>query len=40
MVDSSHHVYDQVRFTISERGVENSADEEKMMAVESSESEW
>jgi DNA repair protein RadA len=42
MVDSPHHhAYDQVRFTISERGVENAAaDERKTMAVESSESGW
>jgi DNA repair protein RadA len=29
MVDSPHHAYDQVRFTISERGVENAAADEK-----------
>ena len=42
MVDSPHHAYDQVRFTISEKGVENSAadDERKTRAVESSESGW
>jgi DNA repair protein RadA len=42
MVDSPHHAYDQVRFTISEKGVENTAaaDERKTMAVESSESGW
>jgi DNA repair protein RadA len=39
MVDSPHHAYDQMRFTIGEKGVENSAadDEEKTKAVESSE---
>jgi DNA repair protein RadA len=41
MVDSPHHAYDQVRFTISERGVENAAvSDEKKKAVESSESGW
>jgi DNA repair protein RadA len=41
MVDSPHHAYDQVRFTISEKGVENAAaDERKTMAVESSDSGW
>jgi DNA repair protein RadA len=42
MVDSPHHAYDQVRFTISEKGVENSAadDERKTRTVESSESGW
>jgi DNA repair protein RadA len=41
MVDSPHHAYDQVRFTISEKGVENTAaDERKTMAIESSESGW
>jgi hypothetical protein len=43
MVDSPYHqAYDQVRFTISEKGVENTAtsDEEKTMAVGSSESGW
>ena len=42
MVDSPHHAYDQVRFTISEKGVENAAaaDEEKKKPVESSESGW
>jgi DNA repair protein RadA len=40
MVDSPHHAYDQVRFTISERGVENTADEEKTKTVESSDSGW
>jgi DNA repair protein RadA len=39
MVDSPHHAYDQVRFTISEKGVENAADQEKE-ALESSESGW
>ena len=40
MVDSPyHHAYDQVRFTISERGVENVDDEDKK-AVENSESGW
>jgi DNA repair protein RadA len=37
MVDSPHHAYDQVRFTISEKGVENTAEEKP---VESSESGW
>jgi DNA repair protein RadA len=42
MVDSPHHAYDQVRFTISERGVENAAaaDERKTIAIENSESGW
>jgi hypothetical protein len=46
MVDSPyHHAYDKVRFTISEKGVENSAssDEQtrKTVALEqSSESGW
>jgi DNA repair protein RadA len=31
MVDSPHHAYDQVKFTISEKGVENA--EEKETAV-------
>jgi DNA repair protein RadA len=40
MVDSPyHHAYDQVRFTISEKGVENVDDEYKK-AVENSESGW
>jgi DNA repair protein RadA len=40
MVDSPyHHAYDQVRFTISEKGVENVDDEYKK-AVDSSESGW
>jgi DNA repair protein RadA len=38
MVDSPHHAYDQVRFTISEKGVENAADQEK--GLETSESGW
>jgi DNA repair protein RadA len=37
MVDSPHHAYSQVKFTISERGVENA---EAKTAVESSESGW
>jgi DNA repair protein RadA len=37
MVDSPHHAYDQVKFTISEKGVENA---EPKTAVESSESGW
>jgi DNA repair protein RadA len=37
MVDSPHHAYSQIRFTISERGVENS---ETKQVVESSESGW
>jgi DNA repair protein RadA len=41
MVDSPHHAYDQVRFTISERGVENAAvSDEKKKAVESRDSGW
>jgi hypothetical protein len=42
MVDSPyHHAYDQVRFTISERGVENAAaDEDKKKVAESSDSGW
>jgi DNA repair protein RadA len=39
MVDSPHHAYDQVRFTISERGVENAAGLEEKN-IESSESGW
>jgi DNA repair protein RadA len=41
MVDSPHHAYDQVRFTISEKGVED-AEAKKMAAVveEGSESGW
>ena len=40
MVDSPHHAYSQVRFTISEKGVEN-AEVKKMAAVEEgSESGW
>jgi DNA repair protein RadA len=37
MVDSPHHAYDQVKFTISEKGVENA---EPKAAVEGSESGW
>jgi DNA repair protein RadA len=37
MVDSPHHAYSQVKFTISARGVENA---EVKTAVESSESGW
>jgi DNA repair protein RadA len=37
MVDSPHHAYSQVKFTISERGVENS---ELKASVEGSESGW
>ena len=37
MVDSPHHAYSQVRFTISEKGVENA---EPKVAVNNSESEW
>jgi DNA repair protein RadA len=37
MVDSPHHAYSQVKFTISENGVENA---EAKPAVESSESGW
>jgi DNA repair protein RadA len=37
MVDSPHHAYSQVKFTISERGVENA---EAKPVVESSESGW
>jgi DNA repair protein RadA len=37
MVDSSHHAYDQVKFTISEKGVEDAA---AKAAVEDSESGW
>ena len=37
MVDSPHHAYDQVKFTISEKGVENA---EPNAAVEGSESGW
>ncbi|MBV9175898.1 MAG: DNA repair and recombination protein RadA [Nitrososphaeraceae archaeon] len=43
MVDSPyHHAYDQVRFTISEKGVENAAaaDEGNKKTLESSESGW
>jgi hypothetical protein len=41
MVDSPHHAYGQVRFTISEKGVED-AEVKKMAAVveEGSESGW
>jgi DNA repair protein RadA len=38
MVDSPHHAYSQVKFTISERGVENS--EAKAPVNESNESGW
>jgi DNA repair protein RadA len=38
MVDSPHHAYDQVKFTISEKGVENA--EAKPAVVESNESGW
>jgi DNA repair protein RadA len=38
MVDSPHHAYDQVRFTIGEKGVENA--QVKAAAVEGSESGW
>jgi DNA repair protein RadA len=38
MVDSPHHAYSQVRFTISEKGVENA--EAKAAAVEGNESGW
>lgn len=37
MVDSPHHAYDQVKFTITEKGVENS---EAKVAIEGSESGW
>ncbi len=37
MVDSPHHAYSQVKFTISEKGVENA---ETKPTVESSESGW
>jgi DNA repair protein RadA len=37
MVDSPHHAYSQVKFTISERGVENA---EAKPTVESNESGW
>jgi DNA repair protein RadA len=37
MVDSPHHAYSQVKFTISEKGVENT---ETKPVVESSESGW
>ena len=37
MVDSPHHAYSQVKFTISEKGVENS---ELKASVEGSESGW
>jgi DNA repair protein RadA len=37
MVDSPHHAYSQVKFTISEKGVENS---EPKAATEGSESGW
>jgi len=40
MVDSPHHAYDQVRFTISEKGVENAAGLEEKKALDSSESGW
>jgi DNA repair protein RadA len=40
MVDSPHHAYSQVRFTISEKGVENT-EAKKMAAVEEgNESGW
>ena len=41
MVDSPHHAYDQVKFTISEKGVED-AKEKKMAAttVEGNELGW
>jgi DNA repair protein RadA len=39
MVDSPHHAYSKVKFTISEKGVEN-AEAKKMTAVEGSESGW
>jgi DNA repair protein RadA len=39
MVDSPHHAYSQVRFTISEKGVEN-AEAKKMATLEGSESGW
>jgi DNA repair protein RadA len=37
MVDSPHHAYSQVKFTISERGVENA---EAKTAVDDNESGW
>jgi DNA repair protein RadA len=37
MVDSPHHAYDQVKFTISEKGVENA---EAKLAIEGNESGW
>jgi DNA repair protein RadA len=37
MVDSPHHAYDQVKFTISEKGVQNA---EVKTATEGSESGW
>jgi hypothetical protein len=37
MVDSPHHAYSQVRFTINEKGVENA---EARAAVNNSESGW
>jgi DNA repair protein RadA len=37
MVDSPHHAYDQVKFTISEKGVENA---EAKPAIEGNESGW
>lgn len=37
MVDSPHHAYGQVKFTITEKGVENS---EAKVAIEGSESGW
>jgi DNA repair protein RadA len=40
MVDSPHHAYDQARFTISEKGVENAVSLEEKKALESSESGW
>jgi DNA repair protein RadA len=39
MVDSPHHAYSQVRFTISERGVEN-AEAKAAAAAEGNESGW
>ena len=38
MVDSPHHAYSQVRFTISEEGVENA--EAKAPVDDSNESGW
>jgi DNA repair protein RadA len=42
MVDSPHHAYNQVKFTISEKGVENAEEKKMAVAVEegSSESGW